>query len=59
MGVIVRENGKVKNTEGLIGCLDMTKGTLEFAMEDSAWRTVDLSDIHIELEVYGNIQKTE
>lgn len=59
MGVTVKENGKVKNTEGLIGCLDMTKGTLEFATEDSAWRTVDLSDIHLELEVYGNIQKTE
>lgn len=59
MGVIIRENGKVKNTEGIIGCLDMAKRTLEFATEDSAWRTVNLSDIHLALEVFGNIQATE
>lgn len=59
MGVVIRENGKEKDTEGLIGCLDMVKGTLEFATEDSAWRTVNLSDIHIDLEVFGNLQATE
>ena len=59
MSVIIRENGKVKDTEGLIGCLDMAKGTLEFATEDSAWRTVDLSDIHLNLEVFGDLQETE
>lgn len=59
MGVTVRVNGKERNTEGLIGCLDTAKGTLEYAVGESAWHKADLSDIHVEVGVFGDIREDE